>query len=62
MKEIKEKAKYLKEKFGDLAVDVVNEITDGLESMYIYDNSEAFETREDELKWWMKVIKEIKNK
>jgi len=52
-----EKAEKLVEVFGKLAPKVVDEIIDGLEEMYIYDNSEAYETRIDEVKWWKKVKK-----
>lgn len=54
------KAEHLVQVFGKLAPKVVDEIIDGLEEMYIYDNSEAYETREDEVKWWKKVKKLIK--
>ncbi|CAH56633.1 hypothetical protein PHG11b_6 [Flavobacterium phage 11b] len=52
-----EKAVNLVETFGKLAPKVVDEIIDGLCEMYIYDNSEAYETREDEIRWWKKVKK-----
>tara|TARA_R110000796_G_scaffold162503_1_gene279275 strand:- start:13856 stop:14044 length:189 start_codon:yes stop_codon:yes gene_type:complete len=51
------KAEQLVESFGKLAPKVVDEIIDGLLEMYIYDNSEAHETRIDEVKWWKKVKK-----
>jgi hypothetical protein len=53
--ESEKKAVKLVETFGKLAPKVVDEIIDGLCEMYIYDNSEAYETREDEIKWWKKV-------
>ena len=57
-----EKAEHLKEKFGTLASNVVDEIISGLNEMYIYDNSEAYETREDEITWWTDVQKLINKK
>lgn len=51
------KAKKLVEVFGKLAPKVVDEIIKGLEEMYIYDNTEAYETRIEEVKWWEKVKK-----
>ena len=53
------KAKEFKIKFGDSASDVINEIILAFNEMYIYDNSEAWETREDEIKFWIKVQKKL---
>lgn len=52
-----EKAEKLVEVFGKLAPKVVDEIINGLEEMYIYDNSEAYEDRIEEVKWWKEVKK-----
>lgn len=53
------KAKELSVKFGNLAPDVIDEIIHAFNEMYIYDNSEAYETREDEIKWWLNVKKKL---
>ena len=52
-----EKAEKLVKVFGKLAPKVVAEIIDGLEEMYIYDNSSAYEDRIEEVKWWKEVKK-----
>ena len=57
-----EKAEKLVKAFGKLAPKVVDEIINGLEEMYIYDNSSAYEDRIDEVKWWKKVKKLTKKK
>jgi hypothetical protein len=55
-----EKKEMLIKKFGKLAPKVIEEIINALCEMYIYDNSEAYETRELEIKIWKKVKKSLK--
>lgn len=57
--EKREQADVLIKKFGQLASAVVDEIVNALMNMYIYDNSEAHETRESKVEWWNDVQKLI---
>lgn len=56
-KRIKSKIKRFKREWKDDAPNVIDEIISALRGFYIYDNSEAYETRKDEIEEW-KMIKE----
>jgi len=53
------KAKEFSIKYKDLASDVIDEIIHAFNEMYIYDNSEAWEDRKNEIKYWLKVQKKL---